>query len=106
MEIDRDNLREVLSHFLQTLCKMEEELAAHELLVRWSRRVLGTADAMDLLLEHARRSTALPQHLQEIYDQQLENLANSFVEALETQSNGKQLESLESMVARGGRFIN
>lgn len=106
MEIDRDDLREVVSYFLHRLCEMEEELVAHQVLVRWSRREPRTADAMDLLLEHARRSAALPRHLQEICDQQLENLADSMVGALEAQSTGKQPESLQSMAARRARLIN
>ena len=106
MEIDRDDLLEAVSYFLQTLSKIEEELAAHECLLLWSRRVPGTPDAMDLLLEHARKSTALPQHLQEQYNAQLGNIANRFVDALETQSGSQQLESLPNIVAGRSRFIN
>jgi hypothetical protein len=106
MEIDRGSLLEVMSYFLQTLAKIEEELAAHECLLLWSRRVPGTADAMDVLLEHARKSTSLPHHLQKKYDEYLEHIANGLVDALETQSGGQQLESLPNMVAGRSRSIN
>ena len=106
MEIDRDNLLEVVSYFLQTLSKIEEELAAHEFLLLWSRRAPGTADAMDVLLEHARKSTSLPDHLRKKHDEQLEHIANGLVDALETQSRAQELECRQNMFAGGSRFVN
>jgi hypothetical protein len=106
MEIDRDNLRELVTSFLQMIHKMEEELTAHELLVRWSRRVPGTADGMDRLLDHARKSMALPEHLQQEYDEQLGNIADGLVEALEIQTEAKKLENLQNMVVRRDQFVN
>ena len=106
METDRDNLRDVVSYFLQKICQMEEELAAHERLLLWSRRVPGTPDAMDLLLEHARKSIVLPQHLQKTFDEYLDHMADRLVDALGTQSGAQQLEGLSDMVARRNRFIN
>ena len=106
MEIDRDNLRDVVTSFLQMIHKMEEELAAYELLVRWSRRVPGIAGGVDRLLEHARKSMALPEHLQQQCDEQLSNMADGLVEALEIQTEAKKLEDLQNMVARRNQFVN
>jgi hypothetical protein len=106
MEINRGDLLAVVSHFLRDLSELETQLAAYERLLLWSRREFGTVDAMDLLLGHARKSVALPGHLQKALDEQLDAIANHLADTLETRNHNGQCTLFSTTDTNSSRLIN
>ena len=104
MEIDRDILLAVVKHFLRTLSELEGELAAHRRLILWSRRGPGTGDAMDLLLDHARKSVAPPEHVQKVLDEHLEAISNHLADELATPNHKDQCTVLSITQTSRGRI--
>lgn len=75
MEIERQEFRETATYILLTFRKFEEELLAHQVVLRWMRRTTGLDGELEQLLQLARSSPVLVTHIQRKYDEPLEYLA-------------------------------
>src|SRR3954466_14021145 len=81
MQIDNKAFKEFIAFVIQTFRTVEQELPAHEALVAGLKKHLELGPEIDLLLDQARASEELQEHLRQKYDVPLGKLLGSIEEA-------------------------
>lgn len=76
MEVDPTKYRALVTYLLQSFREIEKELLAHQIVFLWIAKAEGNREELEKLLQEARSSSVLQQHLHEKYDVALLRLAD------------------------------